>query len=60
MGTQNTYLWIQYKMDRKEKSDIYRVEPYVICADIYSQAPFVRRGGWTWYTGSVPGYTDSD
>ena len=31
----------------------YRVEPYVICADIYSQAPYVRRGGWTWYTGSA-------
>ncbi len=25
----------------------------MICADIYSQAPYVRRGGWTWYTGSA-------
>jgi len=25
----------------------------VICADIYSQPPYVRRGGWTWYTGSA-------
>jgi cellobiose phosphorylase len=25
----------------------------VVCADIYSQAPYVRRGGWTWYTGSA-------
>ncbi len=39
--------------DTQEKADIYRVEPYVICADIYSQPPFVRRGGWTWYTGSA-------
>jgi cyclic beta-1,2-glucan synthetase len=31
----------------------YRVEPYVICADIYSQSPYTRRGGWTWYTGSA-------
>ena len=31
----------------------YRVEPYVICADIYSRPPYVRRGGWTWYTGSA-------
>ncbi len=42
-----------YQADTQEKADIYRVEPYVICADIYSKPPFVRRGGWTWYTGSA-------
>jgi cyclic beta-1,2-glucan synthetase len=31
----------------------YRVEPYVIAADIYSETPYVGRGGWTWYTGSA-------
>jgi cyclic beta-1,2-glucan synthetase len=31
----------------------YRVEPYVIAADIYSMPPHVGRGGWTWYTGSA-------
>jgi cyclic beta-1,2-glucan synthetase len=31
----------------------YRVEPYVMCADIYSVVPHVGRGGWTWYTGSA-------
>ncbi len=31
----------------------YRVEPYVVCADIYSMPPHVGRGGWTWYTGSA-------
>jgi cyclic beta-1,2-glucan synthetase len=31
----------------------YRVEPYVLAADIYSVAPHVGRGGWTWYTGSA-------
>ena len=31
----------------------YRVEPYVACADVYSEAPHVGRGGWTWYTGSA-------
>ncbi len=31
----------------------YRVEPYVIAADVYSTAPHVGRGGWTWYTGSA-------
>lgn len=31
----------------------YKVEPYVIAADIYSEPPHVGRGGWTWYTGSA-------
>jgi cyclic beta-1,2-glucan synthetase len=31
----------------------YKVEPYVICADLYSEPPHVGRGGWTWYTGSA-------
>jgi cyclic beta-1,2-glucan synthetase len=31
----------------------YRVEPYVVAADIYSEPPHVGRGGWTWYTGSA-------
>jgi cyclic beta-1,2-glucan synthetase len=31
----------------------YRVEPYVACADVYTAAPHVGRGGWTWYTGSA-------
>jgi cyclic beta-1,2-glucan synthetase len=31
----------------------YKVEPYVLAADVYSVAPHVGRGGWTWYTGSA-------
>jgi cyclic beta-1,2-glucan synthetase len=31
----------------------YRVEPYVVVGDIYSEAPHIGRGGWTWYTGSA-------
>jgi len=31
----------------------YRVEPYVAVGDVYSEAPHVGRGGWTWYTGSA-------
>ena len=31
----------------------YKVEPYVACADVYSSAQHVGRGGWTWYTGSA-------
>ncbi len=31
----------------------YKVEPYVMAADIYAEPPHVGRGGWTWYTGSA-------
>ena len=30
----------------------YRVEPYVVAADVYSHPQHLGRGGWTWYTGS--------
>ncbi len=30
----------------------YKVEPYVIPADVYGQGNLTGRGGWTWYTGS--------
>ncbi|MHB1355170.1 MAG: GH36-type glycosyl hydrolase domain-containing protein [Anaerolineae bacterium] len=39
--------------DTKQRAEKYRVEPYVVCADIYSQPPYLGRGGWTWYTGSA-------
>jgi cyclic beta-1,2-glucan synthetase len=31
----------------------YKVEPYVVAADIYALPPHTGRGGWTWYTGSA-------
>jgi cyclic beta-1,2-glucan synthetase len=31
----------------------YKVEPYVMAADVYARAPHAGRGGWTWYTGSA-------
>ena len=31
----------------------YKVEPYVVSADVYGVPPHVGRGGWTWYTGSA-------
>lgn len=39
----------------REKADCerYKVEPYVIAADIYSSGDHVGRGGWTWYTGAA-------
>ena len=39
--------------DNKQIADIYKVEPYVIAADVYSNIDHVGRGGWTWYTGSA-------
>ena len=34
-------------------ADIYKVEPYAVCADVYAAPGHVGRGGWTWYTGSA-------
>ena len=36
-----------------EQTSRYKVEPYVVAADVYSVPPHVGRGGWTWYTGSA-------
>ncbi len=36
----------------KQEVDKYKVEPYVVEADIYSEGALAGRGGWTWYTGS--------
>ncbi len=36
--------------DSAEAVARYKVEPYVACADVYSIAPHIGRGGWTWYT----------
>ena len=36
-----------------EKAARYRVEPYVVAADVYSVAPHGGRGGWSWYTGAA-------
>ena len=30
----------------------YKVEPYVVTADVYAVSPHIGRGGWSWYTGS--------
>jgi cellobiose phosphorylase len=31
----------------------YKVEPYVVAADVYAASEHIGRGGWTWYTGSA-------
>ncbi len=33
--------------------EVYKVEPYVMAADVYGESPHAGRGGWSWYTGSA-------
>lgn len=40
-------------VENMDAANRYRVEPYVIAADVYSTPPHNGRGGWTWYTGSA-------
>ncbi len=39
--------------DTRDAIDLYKVEHYVMCADIYGVSPHIGRGGWTWYTGAA-------
>ncbi len=39
--------------DQPGECELYRVEPYVMSADIYAAPPYEGRGGWTWYTGAA-------
>ena len=40
----------------KSDTQVYKIEPYVIPADIYSTPLFLGKGGWSWYTGSSAWY----
>jgi cellobiose phosphorylase len=42
-----------YHATTRAEVDHYKVEPYVVCADVYGAPPHTGRGGWTWYTGSA-------
>lgn len=44
------------KSDSRLAVQRYRVEPYVMPADIYGEAPHTGKGGWTWYTGAAGWY----
>ncbi|HET9327890.1 MAG TPA: glucoamylase family protein [Candidatus Eisenbacteria bacterium] len=39
----------------RHRADVerYKVEPYVVAADVYTHPMHIGRGGWTWYTGSA-------
>jgi cyclic beta-1,2-glucan synthetase len=41
------------RAETPEAVQVYKVEPYVVAADIYSAEGHIGRGGWTWYTGSA-------
>jgi cyclic beta-1,2-glucan synthetase len=43
---------VNHALDRKS-SETYRVEPYVVTADVYGEGAYAGRGGWSWYTGSA-------
>ncbi|TRL37051.1 GH36-type glycosyl hydrolase domain-containing protein [Rhizobium straminoryzae] len=43
---------VNHALDRAA-ADHYRVEPYVVAADVYGVGDLTGRGGWTWYTGSA-------
>lgn len=42
-----------HRSQHPERGPAYELEPYVMAGDIYSAAPYVGRGGWSWYTGSA-------
>jgi cyclic beta-1,2-glucan synthetase len=48
-----TYLSPAHRATHPQWGGVYGVEPYAMAADVYSQPPYVGRGGWSWYTGAA-------
>ncbi|MEP7099702.1 MAG: glucoamylase family protein, partial [Burkholderiales bacterium] len=48
-----TYLSPAHRSAHATRAKPYVIEPYVMAGDVYSEAPYVGRGGWSWYTGSA-------
>ena len=48
-----TYLSPAHRASHLKQGVAYGIEPYVMAGDIYSQPPYVGRGGWSWYTGAA-------
>jgi cyclic beta-1,2-glucan synthetase len=48
-----TYLSPAHRTVHPELGAAYGIEPYVMAGDVYTQAPYVGRGGWSWYTGAA-------
>jgi cyclic beta-1,2-glucan synthetase len=47
---------LEYLLPSTHSEEIYKVEPYVLAADVYSAENHAGRGGWSWYTGSSSWY----
>ncbi len=48
-----TYLSPAHRASHLTRGLAYGVEPYAMAGDVYSQPPYVGRGGWSWYTGAA-------
>ncbi|MFN7570930.1 MAG: GH36-type glycosyl hydrolase domain-containing protein [Betaproteobacteria bacterium] len=48
-----TYLSPAHRARHPARGAVYGLEPYAMAGDIYSQPPYVGRGGWSWYTGAA-------
>ena len=48
-----TYLSPAHRARHPTRGPAYELEPYAVAGDVYSQAPYVGRGGWSWYTGAA-------
>lgn len=48
-----TYLSPAHRAADPSYGPAYGIEPYVMAGDVYSQAPYVGQGGWSWYTGAA-------
>ncbi len=48
-----TYLSPAHRASHAAWGPRYHLEPYVVAGDIYSQPPYLGRGGWSWYTGAA-------
>ena len=42
-----------HRTEHPTRGPVYELEPYVMAGDVYGSAPYVGRGGWSWYTGSA-------
>ncbi len=48
-----TYLSPAHRSANAEQCPAYALEPYAMAGDVYTQAPYIGRGGWSWYTGAA-------
>lgn len=48
-----TFLSPAHRAAHATQGDAYGIEPYAVAGDVYTQPPYVGRGGWSWYTGAA-------